>query len=808
MSTLSPILINSLSASNGTHLSKTKKTSYPFVKNFNSTETKITTPKQFFNLIQKTATAGDCLIKGTLTRKLHDESRARSTNSNLQTQWICFDLDGAAFKNPEEFIQELPKAFHGVSYTCQYSASQGIKSGLRCHLFFLMMTPVYPVFLKTWLKHLNFSIPTLTASLQLTSTNVALLWPLDITVCQNDKIIYVAPPQDRKDKKCPTPWIIFVPKKKSRVDFTGIKFDANETKLNEKKYVNELRKADGLSPKRNFTSKKIGSLTVLANPGNCIVTGHREDRGFHYLNLNGGDSWGYYHPINQNQILYNFKGEPLYLIKELLPEYYEQLTGDKVPVSEKPTTSETDASSFKYLAFCDAKTDSYYRGIYDEVNNYLELFKTNSLTKLHHFLKQHGQPVPDFVPEWDLIYDFDSDVLVHEDEQWVNRYQKTEYLKNWSKRATIPTLIEKLIQHVVNYDGVVYARLINWLACIIQTRRQTGTAWVLHGTQGTGKGILFNKLLLPILGEDFVFRTKLDSFEQEFNGYMEHSLLILVDETQISDLNRSSKAMAAIKQYITDSSVSIRRMRTDPYIVKNVSSFIFNSNKHDPIQIDPTDRRFNVAPRQETPLLGNALTSEQIDELCTEDSIQAFCDFLMSYKVNKKLAATVIHTTERKRLMSLTQDAAEELVHSLKNGDINFFIDNAPDSEDAETMKLKLRIREVRTYEEIINDCVDSARISGPINLSRTDLEVLCYYIIGTEYPTRHKFTKYIGHKGLSITAVNINNTTTRGVRELIFGHDKKAIKRWDDRASAKKFKQKAKVIPIKKNTRAKKNKK
>jgi len=789
------ILVNSLTATNGTHLSKTKNLNYPLVKHFSSTEYTITTPKQLYEIIKKVSKVGDCLIKGNLTRVLTNESRARSTDANLQTQWICFDLDGAAYSDPEEFVKDLPRQFHGVSYTCQYSASQGLKSGLRCHLFFLLKAPVYPIFLKTWLKHLNFSIPTLTSSLKLTSTNVALLWPLDITVCQNDKIIYVAPPQDRTDKKQPDPWIYFVQKKTPRVDFSAIKFDVNETKVNDRKYINSLRKTGGLSPKRNTALKKVGSIEVMSAPGVCAVTGHREERGFYYLNLNGGDSWAYYHPVGQNEILYNFKGEPFYLIKELLPEYYEQLRG--AGASDKQTQSssnEADTASIKYLAFCDAKSDAYYRGVYDEVDNYLEIFKTNSLTKVHHFLKSHGQPIMDFIPEWDLVYDFHSDVLFNEDEQWINRYQKTEYMKNSKKRNKIPILIEKLLMHVVNYDKTVYEHFINWLAYIIQFRKQTGTAWVLHGTQGTGKGILFNKLLLPILGEGYVFRTKLDSFEQEFNGYMEHSLLILVDETQISDLTRSSKAMAAIKQYITDSSVSIRRMRTDPYIVSNVSNFIFNSNKHDPIQVDPSDRRFNVAPRQETPLLDNALTSEQIDDICNEDNIQAFCDFLSSYKVDRKKAAVVIQTSERKRLMSLTQDAAEELVQSLLHGDISFFIDNAPDSEDAETMKLKLRLRHCRTYEEIVEDCIGSARISGPINLSRTDLEVLCYYIIGTEYPTRHKFTKYIGHKGLSITAVNIKGKTTRGIRELIFSKDVKAIKRWDDHYNTKKS---SKVVAI-----------
>lgn len=790
------ILIYTLASSNGVHLSKTKTTSYPLVKNFTSKEHEITTPKQLFDVIKKAGGAGHCLIKGMLTRTLNDESRARSTDPVLQTQWIVFDLDGAPYKSPEDFVQELPKEFREVSYICQYSASQGIKSGLRCHIFFLLSTPVYPIYLKTWLKHLNFSIPTLTNSLKLTSTNVALLWPLDITVCQNDKIIYVAPPQDRTDKKIPNPWITFSKKKNTHVKFTGIKFDTNETKINEKKHINRIRKEQHLSVRKQLNIKKVGSIEVLSNPGECVVTGHRIERDFNYLNLNGGDSWGYYHAIGKNEILFNFKGEPLYLIKELLPEYYKQLNESNIDIPSNTAESEVDLSTFKYLAFCDAKTDAYYRGTFDEIENRLEIFKTNSLVKVKHFLKQHGQYVPDFIPEYDLIYDFHSDILVDEDNRIINLYQKTNYLKNATKRNTPPALIKRLIEHVINYDSTVYEHLINWLAFIIQTRKQTRTAWVFHGTQGTGKGILFNKLLLPILGNEYVFRTKLTTFEQEFNGFMEHSLLVLVDETQLSDLKRAPQAMAAIKQYISDSSVSIRRMRTDPYIVNNVSNFIFNSNKHDPIQVDAEDRRFNVAPRQETPLL-QIFTDAQIDELCSNDNIQAFTNYLSSYKVNKRQASRVIQTSERKRLQSLTQDAAEELVQSLKQGDLGFFVDNAPDAEDPETLKLKLRLRTCRKYEEIINECITAAKIGGYVNLSRTDLEVLCYYIIGVEYPTRHKFTKYIGHKGLTIQALNIQGHTTRGVKDLKFNADKGAISRWQTR-NIKKKSSSPKVVKIK----------
>jgi hypothetical protein len=37
-------------------------------------------------------------------------------------------------------------------------------------------------------------------------------------------------------------------------------------------------------------------VRYLANPGETVVTGVKRARGFAYLNLNGGDSWAYFHP--------------------------------------------------------------------------------------------------------------------------------------------------------------------------------------------------------------------------------------------------------------------------------------------------------------------------------------------------------------------------------------------------------------------------------------------------------------------------------------------------------------------------------
>jgi hypothetical protein len=63
----------------------------------------------------------------------------------------------------------------------------------------------------------------------------------------------------------------------------------------------------------------------MSKPGEATITGIKRDRGFVYLNLNGGDSWGYYHSEDNAEYIYNFKGEPVYKTSELLPEYWASI---------------------------------------------------------------------------------------------------------------------------------------------------------------------------------------------------------------------------------------------------------------------------------------------------------------------------------------------------------------------------------------------------------------------------------------------------------------------------------------------------
>jgi len=171
------------------------------VKDFTSYEEVVADMTEFTAVVQKHAELGNCLLKGLLNNSLKNESRAGQTKADQETSWAVFDIDGLPYK-PAEFLAII--GFEGADYLIQYSASAGIVNSKgesttaqgmdRYHIFFMLDKPYSPRHLKEWLKSLNLNLPQLKNHMELTASGMSLRWPLDITVCQNDKLIYIAPP--------------------------------------------------------------------------------------------------------------------------------------------------------------------------------------------------------------------------------------------------------------------------------------------------------------------------------------------------------------------------------------------------------------------------------------------------------------------------------------------------------------------------------------------------------------------------------------------------------------------------------------
>ena len=688
-----------------------------------------------------------CLLKGTLSRPLVNESRAGTTNRLDPTDLLVLDLDGLKNKITIDSFLKLV-GLGDVDYIVQYSCSMGVipEKGLSAHIFMMLDKPYVPAQLKQWLTHLNLNIPELKQNISLTRSKNWVRWGLDVSTCQNDKLIYISPPI------CEPPsldtWkgerILLVKRSK-----THAKLPANLPSLEtldaaKNARFNELRQAEGLPQRKKHDLKMVAGIEYLPKPNQAIITGIKEDRGFVYLNLNGGDSWGYYHPKNNPKYLFNFKGEPNYLINELLPDY----------ITNQPA-EETDLKT-RHLAFRDFKSGQYWNGTWIADDFILSLAPAKSEKQLKDFMKQHGLELGDYIPTWDMEFDPSNATIVDEATLSINTYIPPPALRTIPKtkpKATPTTL--KLIDHVLGSDKDAVTHFINWLSVIAQYKCRTQTAWVLHGVPGTGKGILLNRVLKPIFG--YVTSIRMEQLEHQFNGFLEQSMICFVDEAQFGALERKTIVDANLKNYIVEPTIQIRHMRQAAYPVTNYANFLFasNSDREAPVQIDPSDRRFNVGAYQSKRLVP---TDEELKQL--ESETLDFASYLLWLKADQDLARTPLNNLARDAVIHLSRNAIDIAAEAIRKGDLSFFEENLP------TGSIESLPRDQYQRTLAYKTLVEEIRKEKPVTVSRDDLRVLLDYTVGNMPTTPYKFTSLIKHHGLVMTTVRhkATNQIVRGI--------------------------------------------
>ena len=312
-----------LSAENGA----LSTTPYPLVKRFLSFTRNAADLDQLYALLVTHAEAGHCLLKGSLDRPLRHESRAGQTDPNASTDLLVLDLDtDRGFADIDEFLEAI--GLGGVSYVLHHSSSAGITAtpGLRAHVLVHLSSPVAPAQLKLWLRHLNLTVPGLREQISLSANGMTLRYPLDVTSCQNDKLLFIADPlvQGLEDPLAGRRFDL-CERSAERVDLRTEHFDPGAVQRSADAQVSELRAKAGLPERRARYVGLPGRERLLANPEPATVTGVRRARGFVYLNLNGGDSWAYYFPESNPDIVRSFKGEPLMRLADIAPALWERV---------------------------------------------------------------------------------------------------------------------------------------------------------------------------------------------------------------------------------------------------------------------------------------------------------------------------------------------------------------------------------------------------------------------------------------------------------------------------------------------------
>lgn len=736
------------------------KESYPLVSTFTSHSETITTLREFQRMLEFHAKQGHCLLKGELKTPLNNESRRGATATDDATSWICLDFDRHECADLDDELTRF--GLGDVGYVLQYSAShgtEGTEGTQSAHIFMLLSAPMPAPRLKSWLMALN--LDHLRSSIRLSRTKTVLSWPLDITTCQNDKLLYISPPEFHKPLVDPLKKRIhLVEKKYACIDITRIgERHINVLKEDARKVLNQLRVAEGL-PKRTAKTSWIGAVEVENKPDESSVTGIKEQGEFIRLNLNGGDSWAYWHPKENFELIYDFKSDCAYRAKELVPGYYQSCVEARQVLNATPT-----ANGDLILAFRDLKTAEYYNGLWNPENQRLDLYRARNETQLEHWMRSHGRSLGDFIPIWNICYEPREFWIVDEENHRINLFRQTQYMRLAPdprlKPAAFPNILY-VIQHMLGEEGedtTLSEAFLNWFAVIFQRKDKPITAWVLHGVQGTGKGYFYKNILKPLLGEDAVMEIGVGNIEDSFNGWLEGKLFINVNEVDVDDFREKGRVEAKLKTLITDSTFPIRRMRQTATNEPNWASFMFCSNKRKPVFIPTDDRRYNVANYQK-----GKLVPPKEDAVSAE--LEAFAQWLLAHKADIQAANRIVHTEAREMIQKLGVTSVQETCQAILTGDFDKLWLAMPDERLLNESGINNYNTDLaQAYILLMKRIAHDALKGGTSSVSRDEMGLILQYNVGGIKTEPNRLTSLLRHNGIDTKQIRHNGVKTYGIQ-------------------------------------------
>ncbi len=274
-----------------------------------------------------------------------------------------------------------------------------------------------------------------------------------------------------------------------------------------------------------------------------------------------------------------------------------------------------------------------------------------------------------------------------------------------AKYPHIQALFFNLLQN--NYDRLNY--FLNWLATALVTLRKNGTAIVLKGTQGTGKGVLYEQIIQPIVGEKYTYTFGNHDLKSNFNKNLQNKLFVVGNEIK-GDFRDGNNMYETLKMWVTDKDLRIEIKGKDAFQVVNYFNLLIFSNNETPLQIQATDRRYTVFQTSNRKLIEVATedfkytgTGEFIDGIRAELEDFTIDLFKYDYKISKARIPMV--TPEKIRIYIASVKKSEIFADAVRNKDYEYFqntiVEYAEAMDDMQFLKICKTSRVPIIYKDI-----------------------------------------------------------------------------------------------------------
>lgn len=160
-------------------------------------------------------------------------------------------------------------------------------------------------------------------------------------------------------------------------------------------------------------------------------------------------------------------------------------------------------------------------------------------------------------------------------------------------------LINPFLSHIreviCNNNNDIYNYIINWVSFIVQRPGdKTGSAIIITGDKGTGKGEFFTDVISKLFGLYALPNVqRIEDICGKYNSLIEAKVFVVCNEMQSAENNRYMNA-DALKSLITERTIVYESKYVNARSGECNANFIFVSNHDLPIKLENHDRRYQV----------------------------------------------------------------------------------------------------------------------------------------------------------------------------------------------------------------------
>lgn len=191
-----------------------------------------------------------------------------------------------------------------------------------------------------------------------------------------------------------------------------------------------------------------------------------------------------------------------------------------------------------------------------------------------------------------LMFDPEKEVLFNQDHIiYVNTYIPPEVFP-------VPGDVTPMLNH---FDYILEKEdecdlILDYIAFLVQN---TGVKirWmpIIKGMKGTGKSIIAEQIIAPLLGRRNMFSVDTKRIKSDFNSWQLDTQLVVFHELKIGETRKEKLSLTdSLKEFITDPYITAHRKGIDEYQAVNKANVMGFTNHEDAIMMTRDERRFGM----------------------------------------------------------------------------------------------------------------------------------------------------------------------------------------------------------------------